>query len=253
MTVSSTPGSPCWIELFTSDQDAATRFYGEVFGWTAGEADEDFGGYLMFFRDGAPVAGCMRNDASSGSPDTWTVYLESPDIEATARKATAAGGQVVVGPLQVADLGHMLAVVDPAGARVGAWQPLEFHGFAVRGEVSAPAWFETLSTSYAFYTDAFDWDARTMSDTAEFRYTTLGADESATAGIMDARAFLQDAPSVWQFYVEVADTDAAVEKAVAAGATTVSPADDTPYGRLALLEDPVGTRFAVMGPARSTV
>jgi predicted enzyme related to lactoylglutathione lyase len=158
--------------------------------------------------------------------------------------------------MQVADLGHSLLVVDPAGARVGAWQPLAFRGFAVRGEVSAPAWFETLSTSYdesvAFYTDVFDWDASTMSDTAEFRYTTLGKDESAKAGILDAGGFLQGAPSTWQLYLQVADTDASVETAVAAGGRTVSPAEDTPYGRVAMLEDPVGTRFAVMGPALST-
>lgn len=40
--------------------------------------------------------------------------------------------------------------------------------------------------------------------------------------------------------VVVADVDAAVERAVAAGATLEAPARDAPYGRIAMLADPFG-------------
>jgi len=247
------PGEPCWIELFTPDSDAAAAFYGPLFGWTAGEASEEFGGYRMFFHGETPVAGLMVNDGSMGGPSTWTVYLESDDAAATVAKARAAGSEVYA-EMQVGDLGHMAVLSDPAGAVVGVWQPLEFGGTGVRAQVGAPAWFETLSQDYdasvRFYTDVFDWDAHTMSDTADFRYTTLGKDEDARAGIMDATGFLGDQPSRWQFYVQVADTDATVEQALAAGATLVQPVDDSPYGRLALLRDPAGVQFSVMGPNR---
>ncbi len=253
---STVPGAPCWIELFTPDTDAAAAFYGRLFGWTATEPDEQFGGYRMFLHDGQPVAGLMANDGTSDSPSAWTVYLASDSVAATVEKATAAGAQVVVGPMQIGDLGHMAGLVDPAGAFVGAWQALEFPGFARRGEIGAPAWFETLSKDYAksvaFYRDVFGWDAQTMSDTPEFRYTTLGRDENALAGIMDAGGFLGDQPARWQFYVEVADTDATVEQATAAGATLVMPVDDTPYGRLAALVDPAGVVFTIMGPNAKT-
>lgn len=252
MTLSTTPGAPCWIELFTSDPDQATEFYASIFGWTADEPQEEFGGYRIIRRDGEPVAGLMLNDGTMGGPSTWTVYLESPDIDSTVAKATAAGGEVVAGPMQVGPLGHMAVIADPAGAMVGAWQPLEFQGFAARGEVGAPAWFETLSNDYAtstaFYRDAFDWELSTMSDTPEFRYTTLGEGYAAMAGIMDASGFLEGAPSTWQFYIEVADADATVEQALASGGRLVTPADDSPYGRLAVLEDPTGVRFSVMTP-----
>jgi predicted enzyme related to lactoylglutathione lyase len=251
MTLSNTPGAPCWIELFTPDQQAAAAFYGELFGWTADPPEEEYGGYRLFLHDGEPVAGCMSNDGTMG-PNAWSVYLECADIDATVGKVRAAGGQVVAGPMQVGPRGHMAFFVDPAGAAVGAWQPLEHQGFAARAEVGAPAWFETLSTDYeksvAFYRDAFDWDTHTMSDTAEFRYTTLGEGDAAMAGIMDAAGFLQGAPSRWQFYLQVADTDEIVAKTLAAGGRQVMPADDSPYGRLALLADPAGVEFAVMGP-----
>jgi uncharacterized protein len=251
MTVSKTPGAPCWIELFTPDADAAAKFYGDLFGWTCTDAKEEFGGYRNFEHNGAPVAGLMQNDGSMG-PHAWSVYLESDDAAATVEKARANGGTVVVEPMQVADLGHMAFVIDPAGAAVGVWQPGQLQGFAVRGETGAPAWFETLSKDYdksvEFYHDVFGWEPQTMSDTPEFRYTTLGKDEGALAGIMDASGFLGDSPSRWQFYVDVADTDAIVERAIAGGGALAQPVEDTPYGRLGALVDPAGVAFCVMGP-----
>jgi predicted enzyme related to lactoylglutathione lyase len=89
-----------------------------------------------------------------------------------------------------------------------------------------------------------------MSDTPEFRYTTLGKDEDARAGIMDGKGFLGDQPSRWQFYVQVEDTDATAAKAVELGGALVQPVDDSPYGRLAVLIDPAGVRFMLMGPNR---
>ncbi len=256
MTLSNTPGAPCWIELFTPDPAQAATFYGDLFGWTADEPQAEYGGYVLLRHRGEPMAGCMTNDGTTGAESTWSVYLECEDVAATARKSEAAGGHVVAGPVQVGSMGQMAIIVDPAGATVGAWQPLEHQGFAARAEDGAPAWFETLSRDYekslAFYRDAFDWTLSTMSDTPEFKYTTLGEGDAAMAGIMDASGFLQDAPSTWQFYVQVADTDATVARAVDSGGSQVMPADDSPYGRLALLQDPAGVRFAVMGPSRTS-
>ena len=49
-------GAPCWIDLNTSDLDRAVRFYGELFGWTAEDAGEDYGHYHNLSKDGALVA-----------------------------------------------------------------------------------------------------------------------------------------------------------------------------------------------------
>jgi uncharacterized protein len=37
-------GAPCWIDLYSSDTDKATEFYGTVFGWTTESAGPEFGG-----------------------------------------------------------------------------------------------------------------------------------------------------------------------------------------------------------------
>jgi predicted enzyme related to lactoylglutathione lyase len=245
-----TTGEPCWIQLTTSDVDTAVSFYGDLFGWSAGEPSEEFGGYRMFLRGEEPVAGLMPND--TGNPSVWEVFLQTPDIAATVERATARGAVIATDVMAVADLGSMADIVDPAGALVGAWQADTFPGFHTRGAVGAPGWFETLSTAYgdsvAFYEDAFGWQAHTVSDTPEFRYTTLGIDENARAGIMDGTQFLGGEPSRWHVYLTVEDTDETVAKAVSIGGEVVLAADDTPYGRIAELQDPAGVTFRVMGP-----
>jgi predicted enzyme related to lactoylglutathione lyase len=248
MTLTHSPGDPNWIDLFTTDTDQAREFYGDLFGWTAQDSGPEYGGYIVFERNGEPIAGCMKNDGNV--PSAWTVYLASDDAAKTTELAKEHDGQVVLEPMLVGDRGYMAMVIDPAGAAVGIWQPLQHRGFSARGEVGAPSWFETLTKDYEhvvpFYRDVFGWDQHTMSDTPEFRYTTLGLNEDAKAGIMDASQFLGEQPSRWQFYVEVADTDATVAQAEAKGATVVQAAETTPYGRIALLNDPEGVMFAVM-------
>ena len=90
------PGEPCWIELFTPDTDAAVEFYGGLFGWTATEPDEEFGGYRMFLHGEQPIAGLMSNDDAAGSPSGWSVYLATDDIAATVDRAIASMGRHVL-------------------------------------------------------------------------------------------------------------------------------------------------------------
>ena len=243
-------GEPCWIQLSTEDVNIAISFYGDLFGWSAGEASEEYQGYRMFFRGEEPIAGLVPTP--DGSHPTWTVFLATADLAGTVERATAAGGRVIVEPMPVADLGSFAELADPAGAAVGAWQADTFPGFVTRAEENAPVWFETLSTRYddavAFYQQAFGFQTHVVGDTSEFRYSTLGLDENARAGIMDASGFLGDLPSRWQFYIQVADTDETVARAVATGAEVVAPAEDTPYGRIATLIDPAGVLFCVMRP-----
>jgi predicted enzyme related to lactoylglutathione lyase len=238
-----TAGAPCWIELSTKDPDASHRFYGELFGWTVQDPGEEYGGYVNFLSTGQLIAGCMRNE-----PDQWVVYLRSDDAKSTADTAAANGGQVVIGPMDVMELGTMAFVIDNGQAGVGIWQPGLHRGFEVVGEPGAPAWFELHTRDYDaavdFYRKVFDWDAHVASDEPTLHYTTLGEGESALAGIMDASAFLPaGAPSSWSVYFAVDDADATLAKAVELGGSIVQPAEDTPYGRLAQAADSTGALF----------
>lgn len=241
-------GAPCWIDLFTSDPDTSRAFYRDVFGWTSEDTGPEFGGYINFSYNGARVGGAMRNDGGDGTPDGWTIYLAVADAKETVDAVVAHGGQVVVPPMDVADLGTLAVAADPTGAIIGIWQPGTHQGFGVLAEPGAPAWFELHTRDHdgavRFYREVFGWETSVVGDSDEFRYTTLGEGDDATAGIMDATAFLPEGvPAHWSVYFNVTDADATVARAVAAGATVVDPPMDTPYGRLATLADPTGARF----------
>ena len=239
-------GAPCWIDLYSSDTGKAIDFYGRLLGWKAEEADERFGGYFTFTKDGKHVAGCMANDGSTAYPDAWGVHLMTDDIQGLADAASSHGGSVEMAPMEVADNGSFAMIKDPGGSVIGAWQPNEVKGFEVTGEPGTPAWFELHTGAYgdavSFYHDVFGWDTHVMSDADEFRYTTLGKDEGALAGIMDDTG----EPSGWNVYFEVADVDAALAQVTALGGKIIEPAQDTPYGRMARVEDPTGTAFRLV-------
>jgi predicted enzyme related to lactoylglutathione lyase len=246
-------GAPCWVDLMTSDTDRSRDFYTELFGWTADEPAEEFGGYFTFNKDGVPVGGCMPSEPGSGI-NAWSVYLATDDAHKTVEAATANGAQVLAAPMDVGDLGTMAILTDPGAAAIGLWQPHAFQGFGVLAEPGTPAWFELHTRDYdavvAFYRDVFRWDTHVAGDTPEFRYTTLGEGESQAAGIMDASGFLPEGvPSHWSIYFGSEDTDATLARIVELGGSIVLPAEDTPYGRLATASDPTGAVFKlVTGP-----
>jgi uncharacterized protein len=251
LRLETTYGAPCWVDLFTADTSRAKEFYGSVFGWTAEDSGEEFGGYINFSKDGHRVAGCMKNDGSSGMPDVWSIYLATNDAERTVADSASHGGQVIVPAMAVGDLGSMAVMADPGGAAIGAWQPGFHTGFGIIAEPGAPSWFELHTRDYdasvQFYRDVFGWDAKAMSDAPEFRYTTLGEGESAMAGIMDAASFLPEGvPANWQIYFGVADADAALTQIVQLGGTIIQAAEDTPFGRLAQVADPTGALFKIV-------
>jgi uncharacterized protein len=242
-------GAPCWIDLSTSDTTAARDFYTGLFGWTAGEASEEFGGYFMFNNAGTPVAGCMP--AMPGAPtDLWSVYLAVPDAAKTIEAASGAGGQVVVPAMAVADLGTMGMIVDPGGSAIGLWQPGQFPGIVNRDQAGLPSWFELHSSDYnaalAFYRDVFGWDLQTMMDTPDMKYSVLSHGDDQLAGIFDASGEGPDARYGWSFYNWVDDADASAAKAAELGGSVLQQPMDTPYGRLATIADPQGAVFKLM-------
>jgi hypothetical protein len=237
----------------TTDTKGARAFYGELFGWVAEEPNEQFGGYANFTKDGVLVAGLMPSMPDAPMPNVWSVYLATPDAEKTAAAAAEHGGQAIVPPMAVADLGTMAIVSDAGGAVIGMWQPGLHRGFGVFGEPGTPSWFELLTQDYAaavaFYRDVFGWDTRVASDTPEFRYTTLVEGEEMLAGIMDAAGMLPDGiPAHWSVYFGVEDTDASLATIVKLGGSVVMDAEDTPYGRLATAADPAGALFKLVAP-----
>jgi predicted enzyme related to lactoylglutathione lyase len=248
------PGIPCWIDLASPDLDATVAFYAELFGWDVPESEnpEQTGGYRLALLKGKPVAGMMPQ-MQAGQPVAWSTYVSVEDADATAAKATGAGGAVVAPPMDVLDLGRMAVLTDPAGAFFGIWQPRSFIGAELVNEAGAFTWSE-LNTrdpeaAKEFYAAVFGWSF----DDREFEgmgtYSTIGAGDGTAGGVFDMRGRVPDeVPPNWLTYFAVEDTDATVAKAEALGGGVNMGPVDISVGRFAVLHDPLGGVFAVITP-----
>lgn len=247
-----TPGTPCWIDINSSDVPAAARFYAAVLGWAVDVSDDpQYGGYGTFSAFGHPVAGISPCQEGNPYRDIWTVYLASDDADLTCAAAESAGGMVAMPPMAVGDQGRMAMLVDPAGAVLAVWQADRHAGFDRSERPGTPVWFETMSRDYAralpFYTGVFGLSHQVQADTDEFRYSVLTSADAELAGVMDASAFLPDgAASHWQVYFDSPDVDAAVAAVLANGGAVLEPVSDSPYGRLATVADPMGSTFRII-------
>lgn len=241
-------GAPCWIDLTSSDIGRAQEFYGAVLGWTFESAGPEYGGYINAAKDGYPVAGMMGNRPELQSPDSWTTYFHTADINATVSALTAAGGSSCLAPMEVLDKGFMCLAVDPSGALFGLWQPKQHRGFEVVGEAGAPVWHQLTTRGHRvavdFYRKVFGWRTEQVSDTDEFRYTTAWFGDQQLLGVMDGTSWLPDAvPTSWTTFFGAEDVDKTLRAIVDNGGAVVRPAEDTPYGRLAAATDPTGVVF----------
>ena len=252
-------GAPIWMDLSTSDIGRAAEFYGGLFGWTVVGGDPaEFGGYSTAMLGDARVAGMMpkMGDAEAeGMPDAWSIYLHTADAPATSAAIAANGGQVILEPMEIGEYGSMALYIDPTGAFIGTWQPNQHDGYQVFGEHGAPAWFELMTLDFpaatAFYRMALGVDVADMTGSehvGDLAYATFTIGGEEYAGIMDANGLMPEGvPSNWLVYFGVDDAEAAAAKAVELGGSIAAPLADTPWGRFALLADPMGAHFAIIG------
>jgi predicted enzyme related to lactoylglutathione lyase len=249
-------GTPSWVDLSTPDTSAAAAFYGSVLGWTTSDLGPEAGGYAMFQKDGANVAG-VGPTQGEGQPPAWTSYVNVVDAEATVARATIAGATIFLEPMQVMEAGHMALFADPTGAVLGVWQPAEHKGADVANEPGAWCWNElnTRDTDKAasFYRHVFDWEPA-KADIEGMDYWEWKREDGATiGGMMPMPAMVPaEVPAHWLVYFAVADTDATVAKATGLGATTFVPPTDIPPGRFSVLADPAGAVFAIIQMSEAT-
>jgi uncharacterized protein len=242
-------GTPCWVDGMVPDVSAARDFYAALFGWRMVDAGEN-GGYAVARLSGRPAAGVGPNPSGSSTPPVWTTYLAADDVDAVAARVTAAGGQILMAPTDVVEAGRMAVAADPTGAVFGLWQARGRAGAEVVNEPGALTWNECMTRDYEqarrFYTEVFGYDVEEIGD-GSFRYCVLHLGGRPVGGLGELAATMPaDIPPHWMSYFAVADTDETLTRATGLGARVRMPAQDTPYGRMAVLEGPQGEVFAVI-------
>jgi hypothetical protein len=112
-----TPGHFGWHELYAGDLDRDFAFYSKLFGWTkAGTHDMgEMGPYLMFAAGKDPIGGMMKKPKEVPHP-FWLYYINVASIDEAIAKTKAAGGQIILGPVEVPGGSWIAQATDPQGA-----------------------------------------------------------------------------------------------------------------------------------------
>ncbi|MEV7727243.1 VOC family protein [Streptomyces sp. NPDC087917] len=257
-------GAPCWADAMFTDVEGAKDFYADVLGWTFGESSSEHGNYTQAYSDGKAVAAVVPPMPGADAPSQWCLYFASSDAAATAEKAKAAGGELMMEPMRVGTFGTMAIVKEPSGAVFGIWQPGDHKGFEKLGEPGAYAWAELFSRDTAkadaFLTGVFPYGAQQMDmgddpETAamDYKVFSVGGPQNPVLGRMSmGDEFPPQVPSYVQVYFAVSDCDEAVRKTQAKGGKLHFGPMDSPFGRFAAVADPQGAAFAVIDVSNTT-
>ena len=175
------PGVPCWIDTAQPDPEAATRFYGGLFGWEFEDQmpSDAPGNYFMARLHGRDVAavGSHPDPLRDREADALRDQLATSADDA-ATKITNAGGSTLAEPFDIFDAGRMGIFADPFGAVFSVWQAKQHIGAQLVNE--AGTWnFSDLNTrdvegATAFYGAVFGWVAGELEGGgAEFTFLRL--------------------------------------------------------------------------------
>lgn len=115
-------GEASWLELMTTDADAAMKFYHQVFGWEPADTMDmgPDGKYQMFKRPHGTIGGMMNKPPQMANvPPNWQIYFRVADVDAAADRIKASGGKILNGPMEVPGGDRVLSAMDPQGAAFG--------------------------------------------------------------------------------------------------------------------------------------
>jgi predicted enzyme related to lactoylglutathione lyase len=245
------PGTFSWVDLTTTDQEAAKRFYGELFGWETEDIPVGEGAvYMMARLDGQNVAAISpqpEQQREANAPPMWNSYITVESADDALAAASDHGGTVHAPAFDVFDAGRMGVVQDPQGAYFMVWEPRSNIGAGLVNANGALIWNELASpdpeASAGFYSALFGWKAEAM-EGADMPYLTLStADGHQNGGI---RAAASSEPCYWLVYFGADDLDASLAKAADLGGTTLmGPVSMGEGQRIAAVQDPQGAVFAL--------
>jgi len=260
-TIAKNPaGAFCWIELATTDQNAAKTFYSSLFGWTANDMPIGPGDvYSIFKLQGEDVAAACTlrpEQRSRHVPPHWMIYIAVDNADAAATRASQMGGNVLAPAFDVMDVGRMAVIQDPTGAAFAVWQAKNSKGVGLKDVDGTLCWAD-LSTpdpeqAARFYNGVFGW---TISDDTDddppsgYKHIQNGADY--IGGIPPLRADNPRTPARWLAYFQTSNCDATAAKAKQLGARLyLEPMTMENVGRFAIVADPQGAVFAIFQSMR---
>jgi predicted enzyme related to lactoylglutathione lyase len=245
------PGKLVWADLFTSNPEAATKFYCGLLGWTSSAIDQKGRSYVVFSNDGELVAGLVaRKSAKGDQPSRWIGYVSVADMTAALAAAKNNGGSVRAPAKDFPDRGRQAIVWDDEKNPIGLLEsssgdPVD--DTIVPGEWN---WFELYSrnpdATSAFYHKALGYDVAPETNSGRKSEFVLSSGGNKRGGIASIPEEGDYRPS-WLGVILVADMDKTLEKASALGGKVLVEPRGAEFGsRFAILLDPTGGTFGLV-------
>ena len=112
------------FEVYADDMDRASKFYGDVFGWTVTKIDLDGGAaYWLIDTGEEPAEGINGGMMPRPTPDAInTVVLDVPSVDEYVEKITEGGGTVLVPKFAVPGVGYAAYFNDTEGNPFGIFE-----------------------------------------------------------------------------------------------------------------------------------
>ena len=253
------PGAFSWVELATTDQNAAKSFYGKLFGWGFHDAPIGPNTFFTMFklegRDAAAAYTLWPDQRAAGVPPHWMIHVAAESADTAANRAAQLGGKVLAPARDVFDAGRAAIIQDPTGAAFSVWQAKKYTGMGITGVDGTLCWAD-LSTpdreqAAPFYSGLFGWKIVKEDEKSSHNYWHIVNGEEFIGGIPPATHRNPKIPPHWLAYFLVSDCDAAAAKARQLGATLhLAPMNVEDVGRMAVVADPQGAVFAIFQAGR---
>jgi uncharacterized protein len=245
-----TPGTFCWVDLSTTDQEGAKAFYSSLFGWEIEDMPAGEGMiYSMARKNGKYVAAIslqQPQQIEAGVPPTWNSYVSVESADAAADRANELGGNVHAPPFDVLEAGRMTVIQDPQGGFFMAWQPKQMIGAELVNEPGAFCWNELNTTdpdeAAAFYSGLFGWTIEPFEESPE-PYLAIKNGDANNGGIREVTP--PGTPPHWLVYLAIEGIDEGTAKVEELGGTKHAGPIDIQIAKITVVQDPQGAIFAL--------
>jgi uncharacterized protein len=252
-------GNFVWIELTTTDQSAAQRFYSSLLGWQ--HQDSVMGPdmtYTMFRLSGRDVGGAYTMKAEErqmGIPPNWLLYIGVENADETVAQIIEHGGNPMSPAFDVPNVGRMAVIQDPAGAVFAIFEPGAHKGMGVYAENGALCWADLPTPdrdrAARFYGPVFGWEFTLGKDKDPGGYLHIKNRGQFIGGLPPSSHLTPNVPPHWMAYIQCADCESQTAKAGELGGKILVPTMAIEgAGKFSVVADAQGAVFALHAPQR---
>lgn len=248
------PGTFCWVNLSSTDPQAAKRFYAGLFGWSYDDSGRALSMARRFDANVAGIYGQEEQERQRGLGPHWNTYISVSDTDATTARARELGGTVLDEPFDVSDAGRTATIIDPTGAMFWVWQARRHIGAGHVNDTGCLTWNELTTndseSAIDYYSSLFGWTFDRVNGGEEAGYWVIGDDSAAMGRNGGMRATpgegeQSDVPPMWIPYFAVDSANQVAETAQASGGNVQFGVARVGAGDIAVIDDPTGAVFGV--------